>query len=107
MNPEKKQGRTKRPPPRETYPRWPHDESATAEAGIVQTFVANLAAFTARQADSGVSQAEVCRRAGVAKATLSKVLHGDVWPDSLTVARFEQLAGTRLWDGKITDPNNF
>ncbi|AMN72208.1 hypothetical protein CpMB16_07475 [Corynebacterium pseudotuberculosis] len=32
------------------------------------------------------------RLAGVAKASLTKVLRGDTWPDSLTVSRFEQLA---------------
>ena len=102
----KGRGRTSRPSPRELYPEWPHDTRVSAEPadGIVQGFVANLAAFVEAQTGAGVSQAEVCRRAGVAKATLTKVLHGDVWPDSRTVARFETAADVRLWEGPAKHP---
>ncbi|HAT1324083.1 TPA: helix-turn-helix transcriptional regulator [Corynebacterium striatum] len=62
----------------------------------------NLAAYANEQAGHGISQAELARRADVAKATLSKVLRGEVWPDSVTVARFEHLAGRRLWNGAIS-----
>lgn len=95
----KGRGRTSRPSPRDLYPKWPHDIRVAEEPAdsIVQNFVANLATFVEKQADEGVSQAEVCRRAGVAKATLTKVLHGEVWPDSRTVAKLEAMAGTTLW----------
>ncbi|HAT6436825.1 TPA: helix-turn-helix transcriptional regulator [Corynebacterium striatum] len=69
---------------------------------LVQVFVRNLAAYANEQAGHGISQAELARRADVAKATLSKVLRGEVWPDSVTVARFEHLAGRRLWNGAIS-----
>lgn len=84
------------------YPAWPDDTAADGAHGLVQAFVRNLAAYADEQAGHGVSQSELARRADVAKATLSKVLRGDVWPDSVTVARFEHLAGRRLWDGAIT-----
>ena len=54
-----------------------------------------MAAYANEQAGHGISQAELARRADVAKATLSKVLRGEVWPDSVTVARFEHL-GLRM-----------
>ncbi len=95
-------GRAARPKPRALYPAWPGDTTATGAHALVQAFVHNLAAYAAEQAGHGVSQSELARRADVAKATLSKVLRGDVWPDSVTVARFEHLAGRRLWDGAIT-----
>lgn len=95
-------GRTSRPSPHTLYPDWPHDTTATGAHGLVQDFVANLAGFIDEQTAHGVSQAELARRAGAGKATVTKVLHGDVWPDSVTVARFELLAGRRLWDGQIT-----
>lgn len=102
----KGRGRTSRPSPRELYPEWPHGTRVSADPadGIVQGFVANLAAFVESQAGAGVSQAKVCRRAGVAKATLTKVLHGDVWLDSRAVARFETAAGVRLWEGPAKQP---
>lgn len=95
-------GRTPRPSPRTLYPAWPDDAGAEGAHALVQAFVRNLAAYVAEQAGHEVSQAELARRSGVAKATVSKVLRGDVWPDSVTVARFEQLAGRRLWNGPIT-----
>ncbi|MGQ4491565.1 helix-turn-helix transcriptional regulator [Corynebacterium diphtheriae] len=95
-------GRAPRPKPRALYPAWPEDPAATGAHSLVQAFVRNLAAYVAEQAGHGVSQTELARRADVAKATLSKVLRGDVWPDSVTVARFEHLAGRRLWDGPIS-----
>ncbi|MDK8769118.1 helix-turn-helix domain-containing protein [Corynebacterium freneyi] len=102
-------GRAARPKPRALYPAWPDDSTADGAHALVQAFVRNLAAFADEQADHGVSQSELARRADVAKATLSKVLRGDVWPDSVTVARFEHLAGRRLWDGAISDtsPDHF
>lgn len=95
-------GRTPRPSPRTLYPAWPADDTATDAHALVQAFVRNLAAYVTEQAGHGVSQSELARRSGVAKATMSKVLRGDVWPDSVTVARFEQVAGHRLWNGPIT-----
>lgn len=99
----KPHGRPPRPSPRTLYPAWPDDAGAEGAHALVQAFVRNLAAYVTEQAGHDVSQAELARRSGVAKATVSKVLHGDVWPDSVTVARFEQLAGRRLWNGPITD----
>lgn len=95
-------GRTTRPSPYLLYPDWPNDDTATGAHALVQQFVANLAEFVQEQAAQGVSQAELARRAGIGKATVTKVLHGNVWPDSVTVARLEQLAGRRLWNGPIT-----
>ena len=95
-------GRAARPKPRALYPAWPDDTTAEGAHALVQAFVRNLATFADEQAGHGVSQSELARRADVAKATLSKVLRGDVWPDSVTVARFEHLAGRRLWDGAIS-----
>lgn len=103
MSENKGRGRRRRESPRQLYPDWPHDKAVSGAHALVQQFVANLADFATTQAKQGASQAELARRAGVAKATLTKVLHGDTWPDSLTVARFEHLAGRRLWDGEITD----
>lgn len=105
MSPTRRTGRPARPSPRLLYPDWPHDRSAKGAHGLVQCFVKNLAAyFESESTEQGHSYAELSRRAEVAKATTSKILHGDVWPESVTVARFEQLAGRRLWDGTIT-PN--
>jgi ribosome-binding protein aMBF1 (putative translation factor) len=95
-------GRAVRPKPRALYPAWPEDTTAVGAHALVQAFVRNLAALAEEQAGHGVSQSELARRADVAKATLSKVLRGDVWPDSVTVARFEHLAGRLLWDGAIS-----
>ena len=95
-------GRAARPKPRALYPAWPEDPAADGAHALVQAFVHNLAAYAEEQAGHGVSQSELARRADVAKATLSKVLRGDVWPDSVTVARFEHLAGRRLWNGAIS-----
>ncbi|WP_181996937.1 hypothetical protein [Corynebacterium diphtheriae] len=93
-----RRGRATRPAPREVYPTWPHG-TAEGPDELVRAFVSNLAAFVESQAEAGASQAELCRQAGVTKSVLTKVLHGDVWPDSLTVAKFETLAGRRLWVG--------
>lgn len=95
-------GRAARQKPRALYPAWPEDPAAIGAHALVQVFVRNLAAYVSEHAGHGVSQAELARRADVAKATLSKVLRGEVWPDSVTVARFEQLAGRRLWNGPIS-----
>lgn len=91
-------GRSRRPSPRELYSAWPHDD-VTGPHAIVQDFVANLAAFVESETEAGTSQAELCRQADVAKSVLTKVLHGDVWPDSVTVAKFETVAGRALWVG--------
>ena len=95
-------GRAARQKPRALYPAWPEDPAAIGAHALVQVFVRNLVAYVAEHAGHGVSQAELARRAGVGKATLSKVLRGEVWPDSVTVARFEHLAGRRLWNGPIS-----
>ena len=95
-------GRAARQKPRALYPAWPEDPAADGAHALVQVFVRNLAAYVNEHAGHGVSQAELARRAGVGKATLSKVLRGEVWPDSVTVARFEHLAGRRLWNGPIS-----
>ena len=91
-------GRPRRQTPRELYPAWPHDQVEGAHA-LVQAFVANLATYVESEAEEGVTQAELCRRAGVAKSVLTKILQGDVWPDSVTVAKFETVAGRGLWEG--------
>lgn len=91
-------GRPRRQTPRELYPAWPHNQVEGAHA-LVQAFVSNLVTFVESEVEAGVTQAELCRRAGVAKSVLTKVLQGDVWPDSVTVAKFETLAGRGLWDG--------
>lgn len=91
-------GRPRRQPPRELYSDWPHDQVEGAHA-LVQAFVSNLARYVESEAEEGVTQAELCRRAGVAKSVLTKILQGDVWPDSVTVAKFETLAGRGLWEG--------
>lgn len=97
MSPTVRTGRPARPSPRLLYLDWPHNQSAKGAHGLVQYFVKNLA--TDRESEpteQGHSYAELSRRAEVAKATTSRILHGDAWPDSVTVARFEQLAGHRL-----------
>ncbi|WP_298576776.1 hypothetical protein [uncultured Lawsonella sp.] len=90
-------GRTSRPAPNALYPAWPHDPTCVGADALVQTFVANLAAVVESNLTTGVSQAELCRRAEVGKAALTKILQGAVWPDSRTVARFETAVQQRLW----------
>ena len=85
------------------YPAWPDDDTATGAHSLVQSFARNLAAFVTEQANQGISQAELGRPSGLAKATVSKIFHCGVWPDSVTVAHFEQLTGRRLWNGPISD----
>ncbi|SES35117.1 hypothetical protein [Corynebacterium cystitidis] len=97
--PPPKRGRTRRQTPRELYPDWPNDTTAEGAHGIVQDFVSNLATFVESATAAGTSQAELCRQAGVVKSVLTKVLQGDVWPDSVTVAKFETVARRRLWTG--------
>ncbi|MDK8563248.1 helix-turn-helix domain-containing protein [Corynebacterium pseudodiphtheriticum] len=92
-------GRTSRPAPNALYPAWPSDPTCHGADALVQTFVANLATVVETNLTAGVSQAELCRRAGVGKATLTKILQGAVWPDSRTVARFETAVQQRLWVG--------
>ena len=39
----------------------------------------------------------VAKKAQLSPQTLVNILHGNTWPDLLTIARLEEALGTRLW----------
>ncbi|MEU9333222.1 helix-turn-helix transcriptional regulator [Streptomyces sp. NPDC048290] len=52
----------------------------------------------------GWSIAEVSRRTGVSRMTISQVLDGVVWCDLLTIANLEKVLEVDLWPGR--EPGN-
>ncbi|MGW5396401.1 helix-turn-helix domain-containing protein [Streptomyces sp. NPDC003952] len=52
----------------------------------------------------GWSIAEVSRRSGIARLTVTKVLGGEVWCDLLTIATLEKTFDVDLWPGR--EPGN-
>ncbi|WP_416520551.1 helix-turn-helix domain-containing protein [Streptomyces achromogenes] len=54
--------------------------------------------------DNGWSVAEVSRRSGVSRMTVTQVLEGAVWCDLLTIANLEKTLEADLWPGR--DPGN-
>ncbi|MGW0610412.1 helix-turn-helix domain-containing protein [Streptomyces sp. NPDC002788] len=54
--------------------------------------------------DNGWSVAEVSRRSGVSRMTVTQVLDGVVWCDLLTIADLEKSLDVDLWPGR--EPGN-
>jgi ribosome-binding protein aMBF1 (putative translation factor) len=81
---------------------WPHavlDDHHGAR--VAQEVAARLRrAIDAR----GWSIAEVSRRTGVSRMTITQVLDGVVWCDLLTIANLEKALGVDLWPGR--EPGN-
>ncbi|WP_079084789.1 helix-turn-helix domain-containing protein [Streptomyces dysideae] len=81
---------------------WPHavlDDHHGAR--VAQEVAARLRrAIDAR----GWSIAEVSRRSGVSRMTISQVLDGVVWCDLLTIANLEKVLEVDLWPGR--EPGN-
>ncbi len=51
--------------------------------------------------EKGWSVAELSRRSGVARYTISKALTGEAWPDLLTIANLERALEADLWPGRV------
>ncbi|MFD7663547.1 multiprotein-bridging factor 1 family protein [Streptomyces sp. NPDC059788] len=52
---------------------------------------------------SGWSVAELSRRSGVSRLTITNVLGGRVWPDLLTIANLELALDLELWPGLMRE----
>ncbi|MEU8542980.1 helix-turn-helix transcriptional regulator [Streptomyces sp. NPDC048717] len=58
-------------------------------------------ALTEALESNGWSVAELSRRSGISRLTISNVLQGLVWPDLLTVASLEKALDRDLWPGRV------
>lgn len=81
---------------------WPHavlDDHHGAR--VAQEIAARLRGL---MDDNGWSVAEVSRRSGVSRMTITQVLDGVVWCDLLTIANLEKSLEADLWPGR--EPGN-
>jgi lambda repressor-like predicted transcriptional regulator len=81
---------------------WPH---AVLDDHHGARVAQEVAARLRRVIDAnGWSVAEVSRRSGVSRMTITQVLDGVVWCDLLTIANLEKSLGLDLWPGR--EPGN-
>ncbi|HTC68040.1 MAG TPA: helix-turn-helix transcriptional regulator [Acidothermaceae bacterium] len=83
-------------PPREyLIGEWPGGHAA-ADAPLALRYAQHITrTITVAMADEGPTS--VCQRADIARSTLHDILTGRSWPDLVTLAKLEDVFGTRLW----------
>lgn len=77
---------------------WPHEP--LLEPGLAE--YARQIALNLLEAMGSRSIREVASAAGLTHSTLARVLSGERWPDTLTLAKLERALSTQLWPR--TDP---
>lgn len=86
--------RSARPAPRTFSTDWPNSECSDDVAEIARLLALRLKALTDER---GIR--EVARAAGISHSVVSRIVHGDAWADTATLARLELALGVDLWPG--------
>ena len=87
-------GRRARLKPNQVSERWPNTPVEDPVHETIRRYVHNLIATIGNTSIKAAAE-----RTQVNYSTLHAILHGEAWPDAITVARTEEGLQTRLWEG--------
>lgn len=86
--------RPARPAPRTFSDDWPDRECSDQVAEIARLLAIRLKKITDKRGTR-----DAARSAGVSHSVISRIVHGDAWADTATLAKLELALDADLWPG--------